>query len=164
LAATDNSFDVVSKVNLPELDNALNQARKEIDNRFDFKGSGSRIEGGKDTITLYSSDDYHLQAMLEVLETRLVRREVPLKAIDWAPVTDGPKGTVKREAKILQGIDTDKGREITRFVKKTDKKVNVTVQKDQVRISSKSKDTLQAVMKALKEHDFGIPLQFTNYR
>jgi uncharacterized protein YajQ (UPF0234 family) len=164
LAATDNSFDVVSKVNLPELDNALNQARKEIDNRFDFKGSGSRIEGGKDTITLYSSDDYHLQAMLEVLETRLVRREVPLKAIDWAPVTDGPKGTVKREAKVLQGIDTDKGREITRFVKKTDKKVNVTVQKDQVRISSKSKDTLQAVMKALKEHDFGIPLQFTNYR
>jgi uncharacterized protein YajQ (UPF0234 family) len=164
LAATDNSFDVVSKVNLPELDNALNQARKEIDNRFDFKGSGSRIEGGKDTITLYSSDDYHLQAMLEVLETRLVRREVPLKAIDWAPVTDGPKGTVKREANVLQGIDTDKGREITRFVKKTDKKVNVTVQKDQVRISSKSKDTLQAVMKALKEHDFGIPLQFTNYR
>jgi cyclic-di-GMP-binding protein len=164
LAATDNSFDVVSKVNLPELDNALNQARKEIDNRFDFKGSGSRIEGGKDTITLYSSDDYHLQAMLEVLETRLVRREVPLKAIDWAPVTDGPKGTVKREAKVLQGIDADKGREITRFVKKTDKKVNVTVQKDQVRISSKSKDALQAVMKALKENDFGIPLQFTNYR
>jgi cyclic-di-GMP-binding protein len=164
LAAADNSFDVVSKVDIPELENALNQARKEIDNRFDFKGSGSRIEGGKDSITLHSSDDYHIQAMLEVLETRLVRREVPLKAIDWAPVTDGPKGTVRREAKVLQGIDADKGREISKFVKKTDKKVNVTVQKDQVRISSKSKDTLQAVMKALKEHDFGIPLQFTNYR
>lgn len=164
MAATDNSFDIVSKVDLPELDNALNQSRKEIDNRFDFKGTGSRIEGGKDSITIFSADEYHLQAMIEVMETRLVRREVPLKAISWGPVTDGPKGTVKREAKVLQGIDADKGREITKFVKKLDKKVNVTVQKDQVRVSSKSKDALQAVMKALKEHDFGLPLQFANYR
>ena len=162
--AADYSFDVVSKVDLPELDNALNQARKEIDNRFDFKGTGSRIEGGKEAITVHSSDDYHLGSMIEVIETRLVRRDVPLKAIAWEPVTDGPKGTVKREAKVLQGIDYDKSREITKLVKKLDKKVNVTVQKDQVRVSSKSKDSLQAVMKALKEHDFGIPLQFTNYR
>lgn len=162
--AADYSLDVVSKVDLPELDNALNQARKEIDNRFDFKGTGSRIEGGKEAITVHSSDDYHLGSMIEVIETRLVRRDVPLKAIAWEPVTDGPKGTVKREAKVLQGIDYDKSREITKLVKKLDKKVNVTVQKDQVRVSSKSKDSLQAVMKALKEHDFGIPLQFTNYR
>jgi cyclic-di-GMP-binding protein len=162
--AADYSFDVVSKVDLPELDNALNQARKEIDNRFDFKGTGSRIEGGKEAITVHSSDDYHLGSMIEVIETRLVRRDVPLKAIAWEPVTDGPKGTVKREAKVLQGIDYDKSREITKLVKKLDKKVNVTVQKDQVRVSSKSKDSLQAVMKALKEHDFGIPLQFANYR
>lgn len=162
--AADYSLDVVSKVDLPELDNALNQARKEIDNRFDFKGSGSRIEGGKEGITVHSSDDYHLGSMIEVIETRLVRRDVPLKAIAWEPVTDGPKGTVKREAKVLQGIDSDKSREIAKLVKKLDKKVNVTVQKDQVRVSSKSKDSLQAVMKALKEHDFGIPLQFTNYR
>lgn len=164
MAATDNSFDIVSKVDLPELDNALNQSRKEIDNRFDFKGTGSRIEGGKDSITIFSADEYHLQAMIDVMETRLVRREVPLKAISWGPVTDGPKGTVKREAKVLQGIDADKGREITKFVKKLDKKINVTVQKDQVRVSSKSKDALQAVMKALKQHDFGLPLQFANYR
>jgi len=162
--AADYSFDVVSKVDLPELDNALNQARKEIDNRFDFKGTGSRIEGGKEAITVHSSDDYHLGSMIEVIETRLVRRDVPLKAIAWEPVTDGPKGTVKREAKVLQGIDYDKSREITKLVKKLDKKVNVTVQKDQVRVSSKSKDSLQAVMKAVKEHDFGIPLQFANYR
>lgn len=162
--AADYSLDVVSKVDLPELDNALNQARKEIDNRFDFKGTGSRIEGGKEAITVHSSDDYHLGSMIEVIETRLVRRDVPLKAIAWEPVTDGPKGTVKREAKVLQGIDYDKSREITKLVKKLDKKVNVTVQKDQVRVSSKSKDSLQAVMKALKEHDFGIPLQFANYR
>jgi cyclic-di-GMP-binding protein len=164
MAATDSSFDIVSKVDLPELENALNQARKEVDNRFDFKGTGSRIESGKDTLTAYSADEFHLQSMLEVLETRLVRREVPLKAISWGMVTDGPKGTVKREASILQGIDTDKGREITKFVKKLDKKVNVTVQKDQVRVSSKSKDSLQTIMKAVKEHDFGLPLQFTNYR
>jgi hypothetical protein len=164
LSAAENSFDVVSKVDLPELENALNQARREIDNRFDFKGSGSRVESGKDVITLFSSDEYHLRAMLEVIETRLTRREVPLKAIAWAPITDGPKGTVKREAKVLQGIDQDKAREITKFVKKLDKKVNVTVQKDQVRISCKSKDTLQYVMKALKEHDFDIPVQFANYR
>jgi uncharacterized protein YajQ (UPF0234 family) len=162
--AADYSLDVVSKVDLPELDNALNQARKEIDNRFDFKGSGSRIEGGKEAITVHSSDEYHLGSMIEVIETRLVRRDVPLKAIAWEPVTDGPKGTVKREAKVLQGIDSDKSREIAKLVKKLDKKVNVTVQKDQIRVSSKSKDSLQAVMKALKEHDFGIPLQFTNYR
>jgi uncharacterized protein YajQ (UPF0234 family) len=162
--AADHSFDVVSKVDLPELDNALNQARKEIDNRFDFKGTGSRIEGGKDTIAVHSSDEYHLRSMIEVMETRLVRRDVPLKAIAWEPVTDGPKGTVKREAKVLQGIDSDKSRELTKFIKKLDKKVNVTVQKDQVRVSSKSKDSLQTVMKAVKEHDFGIPLQFTNYR
>jgi len=101
--------------------------------------------------------------MLEVLETRLVRREVPLKAVSWGPVTDGPKGTVKREAKVLQGIDSDHAREINKFVKKLDKRINVAIQQDQVRVSSKSKDALQVVIKAVKEHDFGIPLQFTNY-
>lgn len=164
MAASDSSFDIVSKVDVPELDNALNQARKEIDNRFDFKGSGSRIESGKDTVTVFSSDEFHMKSMLDVIESKLVRRDVPLKAVDWGPMTDGPKGTVKREARILQGIDTDKAREITKFIKKLDKKANVAVQQEQVRVSSKSKDALQNVMKALKEHDFGIPLQFTNYR
>lgn len=162
--AADNSFDIVSKVELPELDNALNQARKEIDNRYDFKGTGSRIEGTHETVTVHSADEFHLQSMLEVIETRLIRRDVPIQAISWGPVQPGPKGTVKREAKVLQGIDQDKAREITKFVKGVDKKINVTVQKDQVRVSSKSKDSLQAVMKAVKEHDFGLPLQFTNYR
>jgi len=159
-----NSFDIVSKVNMQELDNALNQARKEIDNRFDFKGTGSRIEGGKDNLVIFSSDEFHLKAMIDVIETRLVRREVPLEALDWRPITDGPKGTVKREARVLEGIDSDKAREITKFVKKLDKKANVAVQQDQVRVSSKSKDALQEVLKAVREHDFAIPLQFTNYR
>ena len=164
MAATDNSFDIVSKVDLPELDNALNQARKEIDIRFDFKGTGARIESTHETITLFSADEFHLQSTVDVLETRLIRREVPIKAISWGPVQPGPKGSVKREAKVLQGIDADKAREITKFIKGVDKKVNVAVQKDQVRVSSKSKDSLQGIMKAVKEHDFGLPLQFANYR
>lgn len=164
MAAGNYSFDVVSKVDIPELQNALNQARREIDTRFDFKGTGSRIEGGGDGITVFSSDDYHLQSVIDVMEERLVRRQVPLKAISWGPVADGPKSTVKREATVLQGIDQDRAREITKFAKKLDKKINVAVQKDQVRISSKSKDSLQSVMKAVKENDFGIPLQFTNFR
>lgn len=164
MASSDSSFDVVSRVDMPELSNAINQARKEIDNRFDFKGSGSRIESSGETITLHSADEFHLSSMLDVLETRLVRREVPLESISWGAVLPGPKGTVKREAKVLQGIDQDKAREITRFIKKLDKKASITVQQEQVRVSSKSKDSLQEIMKALKEHDFGLALQFTNYR
>jgi uncharacterized protein YajQ (UPF0234 family) len=164
MAVQQHSFDIVSKVNLQELDNALNQARREIDTRFDFKGTGSRIEGGKDRLMISSSDEFHLRAMIDVIEARLVKREVPLEAVSWEPIADGPKGTLKREAKILQGIDADKAREITKFVKKLDKKTNVTVQQEQVRISSKSKDALQEVLKAVRENDFAIPLQFTNYR
>ena len=164
MAAQQHSFDIVSKVNLQELDNALNQARRETDNRFDFKGTGSRIEGGGEGISIFSSDEFHLMAMIDVIEARLVRREVPLEALAWGPITDGPKGTVKREAQILQGIDADKAREITKFVKRIDKKINIAVQQEQVRISSKSKDALQQVMNAVRENDFAIPLQFTNYR
>lgn len=164
MASQDFSFDIVSKVEMPELENAVNQARKEIDNRFDFKGTGSRIEAGKETLAIFSSDEFHLKQMLEVIENHLTRRKVPIKAVSWNPVTDGPKGTVKREAKILQGIDQDRAREMVKFAKRIDKKINVTVQQDQLRVSSKSKDSLQAVMKAVKEHDFGLPLQFTNYR
>ncbi len=158
------SFDNVSKINHPELENAINQARKEIDNRFDFKGSGSRIEAGKESITVFTSDEFHLKSIIEILETRLVRREVPVDAISWGPVTDGPKGSVKREAKLLEGIDADTAREINKFARKLDKKVNVSIMQDQLRVTSKSKDALQAVMKAVKEQEFGIPLQFTNYR
>jgi hypothetical protein len=114
MASTDSSFDIVSKVDLPELDNALNQARKEIDNRFDFKGTGSRIESTHETITLHSADECHLSGMIDVIEPRLTRREVPLKAISWGAVQPGPKGTVKREAKVLQGIDADQARETRR--------------------------------------------------
>ena len=164
MATQQHFFDIVSRVDLQELDNAMNQARKEIDTRFDFRGTGSRIEGGRDSLIVFSSDEFHLGAMRDVIEARLVKREVPLEALNWGPIADGPKGTVKREAKILQGIDSDKAREITKFVKKLDKKISIAVQQEQIRISSKSKDALQEVLKAVRESDFAIPLQFTNYR
>lgn len=164
MATPGNSFDIVNKVNLPELENAVNQARKEIDNRFDFKGTGSRIECSNNRLALFSSDYFHLKSLADVLNTRLVRRGVSLKAIQWSPTANGPKGTVKQEAVVVQGIDGDKAREITKFIKKMNKKVNVAIQQDQVRVSGKSKDALQEIMKALREHDFDIPLQFTNYR
>lgn len=164
MAVQGFSFDIVSKVEAPELDNALNQARREIDNRFDFKGSGTRIVSAPGSITVFSSDEFHLKSAIEVLETRIVRREIDLKAVSWDAVEPGPKGTVKREAKVLEGIDQDTARSITKFIKQVDKKANVAVQQDQVRVSSKSKDSLQAVIKAVREHDFGLPLQFTNYR
>ncbi len=164
MAATTFSFDIVSRVDMPELENAVHQARKEIDNRFDFKGTGSRIESGPDGLTLFTSDDFHLKSMIEVLETRLVRRGVPLEAVEWGAPGAGPKGSVKREARVKQGIDTDTGREISKFIKKLDKKVNVSIQQEQVRVGSRSKDSLQGVLKAVKEKDFGLALQFTNFR
>lgn len=164
MAGTNFSFDVVSSVNENEVVNAVNQARKEIDNRYDFKGTGSRIENTKDKISLHSSDDFHLKAMREVLEVKLTRREVPLKAVLWENVENGPKGTVKCEASIQRGINQDKAREMVKFLKTVDKKLNVAVQQEQLRVTGKSKDALQKAINSLKEHDFGIPLQFTNYR
>ncbi|MDD5748930.1 MAG: YajQ family cyclic di-GMP-binding protein [Actinomycetota bacterium] len=164
MSAQSNSFDIVSRVDLEELSNALNQARKEVDARFDFKGTSSRIESSKDAFTIYSSDEFHLKQIVSVIETHLSRRKVPLKAVQWSPRMKGPKGTVKLEANVVQGVDKDKAREIMNFIKKIDKRVSVQVQQDQLRVSSKSKDSLQSIIKALREKDFGIPLQFTNYR
>lgn len=164
MASSNFSFDVVSSVNDNEVNNAVNQARKEIDNRYDFKGTGSRLECTKDAVALFSSDDFHLKSIKDVLESKMIKRKVPLKAFSWGEIQNGPKGTVKCEAVIQRGIDQDKAREIVKFLKKVDKKINVAVQQDQVRVSSKSKDTLQKAITELKEKDFGIPLQFTNYR
>ena len=158
------SFDIVSRVNLQEVENAINQARKEILNRFDFKGSKSRIEGGDDSYELYSSDESHLETMTDVLRTRFVRRKVPMESVHFGQVEDSARGTVKRSIEVAQGIDSDKGREINKFIKGLNKKVQVTIQKDQVRVASSSKDLLQEIIRELKERDFGIALQFTNYR
>jgi uncharacterized protein YajQ (UPF0234 family) len=158
------SFDIVSEVDLQEVRNAFDQANREIITRFDFKGTGTALSLDADMIELRSDSDGRLKAALEVLKEKLIRREISLKALSEGPILPAAKGTVRQNVHINRGISDDKAREITKFVKSTGLKVQSQVQKDQVRISSKSKDALQGIILAIKEHDFDLPLQFTNYR
>jgi len=162
--AAQFSFDVVSEVDLQEVRNAYDQANREILTRFDFKGTGTTLSLDEDMIELRSENENRLKAAGEVLKERLVRREISLKALSEGPILPAARGTVRQSLHINQGISDDKAREINKFIKGTGLKVQSQVQKDQLRISSKSKDDLQGVITALKDHDFGIPLQFTNYR
>jgi uncharacterized protein YajQ (UPF0234 family) len=158
------SFDVVSEVDPHEVRNAYDQASREVLTRFDFKNTGTSLSMDEDMIELRSDTEGRLKAALDVLKEKLVRREVSLKALTEGPVLPAAKGTVRQNVHINRGISDDKAREITKFVKGTGLKVQTQVQSDQIRISAKKKDDLQAVIRALKEGDFGIPLQFTNYR
>jgi uncharacterized protein YajQ (UPF0234 family) len=158
------SFDVVSEVELHEVRNAFDQANREVLNRFDFKNTGTTLSIDDDLIELRSSTESRLRAALDVLKEKLVRREVSLKALREGPILPAARGTFRQNLHINRGISEDKAREITKFVKGAGLKVQTQVQKDQIRVSGKKKDDLQAVIKALKEEDFGIPLQFTNYR
>jgi len=159
------SFDVVSEVDLQEVRNAVDQARREVGQRFDFKGTDSGIELSDDAITLASNTEQKLEALRTVLDEKLVRRKVSLKALASGKVEDAAGGSKRQVLTLNQGISTEKGREIVKFVKDQGlKKVQVAIQGDQVRISGKNRDDLQAAMHALREHDFEIPLQFTNRR
>jgi len=160
----DNSFDIVSKVDLQEVRNAVLQAMKEITTRFDLKGTGSSVELGEGELILSSSDDYKLKSVRDVLEGRLVKRGVPLKALSFGKVEEALSGTVRQHVALQSGIPTEKAREIVKLIKQTKLKVQGAIQGDQVRVSAKSKDALQAVMGMLKEQDLGIDMQFTNYR
>jgi uncharacterized protein YajQ (UPF0234 family) len=162
--ADQYSFDIVSEVDLQEVRNAYDQANREILTRFDFKGTGTSLSLDEDMIEIRSDTDSRLKAALEVLKEKCVRREIPLKSLSEGPILPAARGTVRQNVHINRGISDDKAREITKFVKGSGLKVQAQVQKDQVRISSKSKDALQGIMKAVREHDFDIPLQFTNYR
>ncbi len=166
--AKDSSFDVVSEVDLQEVRNAVDQAKREIGQRFDFKGTGSSLElseeDGKNAIVVRSNTDQKVKDCVKVLEEKLVKRQVPLKALQKGEIQPAAGGTARQTVGINQGISTDKAREIVKFIKDTKVKAQSSIQGDQVRVSSKSKDTLQDIIQALKEHDFGIPLQFTNYR
>jgi cyclic-di-GMP-binding protein len=162
--AKDFSFDVVSEVELSEVRNAYDQASREILTRFDFKNTGTSLAQDDDLIEIRSSTENRLKAALEVLKEKMVRREVPLKALHEGPVLAAAKGTVKQAVNINRGISDDKGREISKFVKGLGLKVQVQIQGEQLRVTSKTKDDLQGVIRALREHDFDIPLQFTNYR
>ena len=166
--AKDASFDVVSEVDLQELRNAVDQARREIAQRFDFKNTGSAIdlseEGDSPTLTIRSNTDGKVKEVVRVLEEKLVKRQVALKSLDKGEIEPAAGGTARQEIKINQGISTEKAKQIVKFIKDKKLKAQAAVQGDQVRVSSKSRDILQDVIASLKEEDFGIPLQFTNYR
>ena len=160
------SFDIVSEVNLQEVDNAVNQAVKELQTRFDFKGSKSSIEYLKSEkkIRLIGDDDMKLRNLQDILRTRMASRKVPLKALEFKDPEKAFEGTLRQEVSLIQGIPQEKAKEIVRTIKDAKLKVQAAIQGDQVRVSSKSKDDLQAVMNLLKTNAPDIPLQFVNYR
>ena len=158
------SFDVVSEVDLQEVRNAFDQANREVATRFDFKNTGTSLSLDQDLLEVRSETDHRLKAAVEVLKEKLVRRDIPLKALQEGPIMPAAKGTVKQSLHINRGIDDEKARAINKAIKNLGLKVQTQIQKDQLRVSGKKKDELQTVMKALRDEDFGIPLQFTNYR
>jgi uncharacterized protein YajQ (UPF0234 family) len=160
----ESSFDVVSSVDLQEVKNAIAQAMKEIVTRFDLKGTNSNIELQAEKMVLTSSDEFKLKAVRDVLEGRLVKRNVPLKALTWGTIEHALGDTVRQSVELQKGIPSDKAREIVKVIKQTKLKVQAAIQGDQVRVSGKNKDDLQSVMRLLKETDFGIDMQFTNRR
>ncbi len=160
----ESSFDIVSTVDLQEVKNAIAQAMKEIVTRFDLKASGSEIELSGEELVLTSCDEFKLKAVRDVLEGRLVKRNVPLKALTWETVDKALGGTVRQRVTLQKGIPTEKAREIVKIIKGFKFKVQAAIQGDQLRVSGKNKDDLQAVMAALKQTDLGIDMQFTNYR
>jgi cyclic-di-GMP-binding protein len=166
--AKESSFDVVSEVDLQEVRNAVDQARREIGQRFDFKGTGSDValtdERAAPKILIKSNTDQKVKDCVKVLEEKLVKRKVSLKALQKGDIQPAAGGTARQEVGINQGISTDKAKEIVKTVKDMKVKAQASVQGDQVRVSSKSRDILQGVITTLKENDFGIPLQFVNYR
>ncbi|MCC7418600.1 MAG: YajQ family cyclic di-GMP-binding protein [Acidobacteria bacterium] len=165
--ADTSSFDITSTVDFAEVDNALNQARKEVGQRYDFKGARADIDLNRteNTLTLTTADEMKMNALWEIVQTRLVRRGVPIKNFEAGASEPAAGGAVRRVVSIQSGIPIEAAREIVRFIKDRKlKRVQAAIQADQVRVSSPSKDELQAAMRLLREHDFGVALQFGNYR
>jgi cyclic-di-GMP-binding protein len=158
------SFDIVSEVDMAEVTNAADQARREIGTRFDFKNTGTSVEQDEDLVEFRSSTEHRLKAAIEVFKDKAVRRQIPLKALSEGPILPAAKGTHRQSVHIARGISEDKARELNKHIRGLGLKVQTQVQGRQVRVSAKKKDDLQAVIGSLKERDFGIPLQFTNYR
>jgi cyclic-di-GMP-binding protein len=161
-----SSFDIVSEVNIQEVDNAINQARKEIAQRFDFKGSKSSIDldQKEKQITVHSDDEFKLKSVVDILQGKLIKRTVPLKALSYGTVEQAAGGTVRQVVKLLVGIDKDNARTIVKMIKDTKLKVQSQIMEDQVRVSGKNKDDLQAVIKMIRDANLSFAVQFTNYR
>jgi uncharacterized protein YajQ (UPF0234 family) len=161
----ENSFDVVSKVDLQEVSNAIQNALKEVHTRFDLKDSKSDIQlEGKDAIVLSSQDEYKLKAVNDILQSKLVKRGVPIKALTYGVVESAAGSTARQKITMQQGIPIEKAKEIVRVIKDSKKKVQASIQGDFVRVSGKDRDALQEIIALLKGRDFGIDMQFTNYR
>jgi cyclic-di-GMP-binding protein len=164
VAKSDFSFDIVSQVSMPEVGNAVDQAQREITQRFDFKNTGTFVSRDDKLIEIRSSTEDRLKAALDVVKDKAVRREISLKALSEGPVLPAAKGTYRQSVHVNVGISEDKAKELVKFIKGTGVKVQAQIQGDQVRITGKKKDDLQAVIRAVREEDFGIPLQFVNMR
>jgi uncharacterized protein YajQ (UPF0234 family) len=159
------TFDVVSQVDLQEVRNAVDQARREVSTRYDFKNTGSGVELEGSVIKLHSSTEDRLKALRQVLEERLVKRKVSLKALDYGKVEEASGGTARQEITLQAGISSEKARELNKFIKGLGTKgLQSQTQGDQIRVTSKKRDDLQAVIQALRAEDFGIPLQYENFR
>jgi cyclic-di-GMP-binding protein len=160
----DHSFDIVSKPNLQEVENAISMAAKELANRFDFKGSISSIEKEGDKVKLVSEDEFKLKNLIAILQEKFTRRQIPLKFFEYGKVETALGGTVKQEITIKQGIPQEKAKEITKLIKASGLKVQAQIQGDEVRVTSGKIDDLQAVIAKLRATDFSLPLAFLNYR
>jgi uncharacterized protein YajQ (UPF0234 family) len=162
--AKDPSFDIVSEIDMQEMDNAVNQAVKEMTGRFDFKNSKSSIELGEKDLTLASDDEFKLKSVIDILETKMIKRGISLKSLDFGKVEPASGGTVRQVAKLKQGLDQDSAKKIVKLIKDSKIKVQASIQGDQVRVTGKSRDDLQAVIQLLRNSDLTVDLQFTNYR
>jgi uncharacterized protein YajQ (UPF0234 family) len=163
--AKENSFDIVSEVAMQEVDNAVNQTLKEISQRFDFKGSKAEVELAKeDELKVIADDEYKLKSVVDILQSKMIKRGVSLKFLDYGKIEPATGGTVRQIITIKKGVNSEKAREIVAFIKQLKLKVQSQIQDEQVRVSGKERDDLQKVIQAIKDHDFGIELQFTNYR
>ena len=162
--AQQNSFDIVSEVDRAEINNAINQTVKEVRQRFDFKGSTATVALEADELILTAEDETRLRNMNDIFQQKLVRRGVPLKALSYGNVDPAGGGTVRQKVQIQQGIPQDKAKEVVKFIKDSKAKVQASIQGDIVRVSGKDRDTLQGVIAELKSKDFGINMQFSNYR
>jgi len=162
--AADNSFDIVCKVDMQEVTNALDQTRREVDTRYDLKGSKNEIKLEKTELIITSADEMKMKAVVDILQSKLHKRGVPLKALTYGDVEPAAGSTFRQKIGLQQGIPIDKAKEIVRLIKDTKLKVQASIQEDQVRVTGKSKDDLQSIMALLRGKELGIALQFSNYR
>ena len=164
MMAKDSSFDVVSEVNMQEVVNAVNQARKEVSQRYDFKGSKTEIELNDDVIKVTTEDDFRLNSVVDILKTRLIARKVAVRNLQYGKMEDAAGGMVRQQITIRQGITADKAKAMVKDIKASKLKVQASIQGDSIRVSGKNKDDLQQVIALLREKDYDIELQFVNYR